>query len=135
MYSQQRNCTPSVPMFTFMCPVKVGIGTIAVQFLSWEYLYRIFGIVSLQCTVRSCGIKKTATNWLLIIQTTLSSLPQRLRWLSKNYNCQHSIKGPVEKFCQKDLATFPLMPAVAAVVETDHEFHLQISLPNDFLLM
>jgi hypothetical protein len=32
--------------------MNLGIGTVAVQlFLSWEYLFRIFGIVSLQCTV------------------------------------------------------------------------------------
>jgi hypothetical protein len=29
--------------------MKVGIGTVATQFLFWEYLFRIFGIVSLQC--------------------------------------------------------------------------------------
>jgi hypothetical protein len=30
--------------------MNVGIWTVAAQFLSWEYLFRIFGIVSLQCT-------------------------------------------------------------------------------------
>jgi hypothetical protein len=30
-----------------MCPVDIG--TVAAQLLSWEYLYRIFGIGSLQC--------------------------------------------------------------------------------------
>jgi hypothetical protein len=29
--------------------MSVGIGTVAAQFLSWKYLFRIFGIMSLQC--------------------------------------------------------------------------------------
>jgi hypothetical protein len=29
--------------------MNIGIGTVPAQFLSWEYLFRIFGIVSLQC--------------------------------------------------------------------------------------
>jgi hypothetical protein len=31
--------------------VDRSIGTVAEQFLSWEYLFRIFGIVSLKCVI------------------------------------------------------------------------------------
>jgi hypothetical protein len=40
--------------------MSVGIGTVAAQFFSWEYLFRIFGIVYLQCRMEylildTCG--------------------------------------------------------------------------------
>jgi hypothetical protein len=37
--------------------MNVEIRTVAAQFLFWEYLFQIFGIVSLQCTVYGCWKK------------------------------------------------------------------------------
>jgi hypothetical protein len=40
--------------------MDVVIGTVAAQFLFWEYLFPIFGIGSLQCIQLACMTKSSA---------------------------------------------------------------------------
>jgi hypothetical protein len=37
--------------------MNLGIGTVAAQFLSWDYLFRMLGLVSLQCMAGYGDIK------------------------------------------------------------------------------
>ncbi len=44
--------------------MNVGIGTVAAQFLSWQYLFSIFGILSLQCILEETHVFCCRLIWL-----------------------------------------------------------------------
>jgi hypothetical protein len=62
--------------------MNVGIGTVSVQFLSWECLFRIFGIVTLQCrakrmeetNVKVVVIKESSPNYHFLFYLNMCQL-------------------------------------------------------------
>jgi hypothetical protein len=85
--------------------MNVGIGTVAAHFLSWEYLFRIFDIVSLQCEDNWCYCMRQSTfperfclpkTSLLLYYWILASLCILLLGasLSLHYSCGVQDDGP-----------------------------------------
>jgi hypothetical protein len=64
--------------------MNVHIGTVAAQFLFWEYLFRIFGIGSLQCGVKPihADIERSYTCPRLMLSRAVQGIPWVLTTLA-----------------------------------------------------
>jgi hypothetical protein len=74
--------------------MNVGIGTVAAQFLSWKYMFRIFGIVPLQCS--RLYILQFTRSWY---QTTLKMYQTEKDRLLGSRKVADHISGVDANFC------------------------------------
>jgi hypothetical protein len=58
--------------------MNVGIGTVAAKFLSWEYLFQIFGAVSLQCVALNGTLFEAKIPTTLQMQNLAQSETKRI---------------------------------------------------------